>query len=189
MHVRSLSLSLATSRVTGNSSVEGGGIHYTGDGLAIRTSTLDANTTLSNGGAVFADVVGFGLVENSTLTGNTAGKGGGLAQIGGSFTVDHVTSASNTAIEGGDIWRPVAHPLTITRSALVSTAGGPCLIAAASTSSSVFSDGSCGSGPTDLVTAADPLLGPLAANGGPTPRASRRRPVRSAVGWPWPRAR
>ena len=169
MHVRSLSLSLATSRITGNSSVEGGGLHYTGDGLAIRTSTLDANTTLSNGGAVFADVIGFGLVENSTLTGNTAGKGGGLAQVSGAFTIDHVTSASNTAIEGGDIWRPVAHPLTITRSALVSTAGGPCLIAAASTSSSVFSDASCGSSPTDLVTAADPQLGPLGANGGPTP--------------------
>lgn len=169
MGVHSLSVSLDSSRITGNSSVEGGGIHYTGDGFAVRTSTLDANTTVSNGGAVFADVAGFGLIENSTITGNTAGKGGGLAEVSGAFTYDHVTSAANSAIEGGDVWQPSPAPITITRSALVSTAGSPCLVSTATTSSSVFSDGSCGAGPTDLVTAADPLLGPLADNGGPTP--------------------
>ncbi len=169
MRVSSLSLSLATSRVSGNSSVEGGGIHYTGDGFAVRSSTLDENQTVSNGGAVFAEVNGSGVIENSTLTGNSAGKGGGLAQVAGAFTIDHVTSASNTAIEGGDIWQPTAAPLVITRSALVSTAGGPCLVGATTTSSSVFSTSSCGAGATDTVTAADPLLGPLASNGGPTP--------------------
>ncbi len=163
-----MSLGVDGSRITTNGSAEGGGIWYAGDGLGVRRSTLDGNTAAGDGGGVFADVVGPVVLENVTAVGNAAARGGAVAVAAGGTTLDHVTASSNTAPTGAHIWQG-AGTTALTRSALVSPSSASCSSAAATTGWSFLADASCGSSGTDVVSAADPQLGPLTDNGGLTP--------------------
>ncbi|MEM7354471.1 MAG: choice-of-anchor Q domain-containing protein, partial [Acidobacteriota bacterium] len=141
----------------------GGGIRNNGL-LTVRGSLIAANTTADHGGGI--DNHGTAVLENSTFSGNDGGnRGGGLYNLSGeSMTVVHCTVHDNTAGSGAAVNND--GDLTASNSLFI----GPC-------SGSVNTSGggnmespgdTCGLGASDVVGVADPRLGALVANGGPT---------------------
>jgi sugar lactone lactonase YvrE len=141
-------LTLVDSTVAGNTSGRGGGIDNEGT-LTIRNSTVAGNSAGGPGGGVFN--AGVLAVSDSTIADNAAGAGGGVFTSGPAEIYSTIV-ARNQALSGPDVAGPFR-----------------------SRGHNLIGDGTGGSGfaATDLVgTAAspiDPRLGPLQANGGPTP--------------------
>lgn len=164
------------SRITANDATgDGGGLVYLGSSFTVQQSTIDANAATDQGGGVYVDTEGQSRLENATVTGNTAARGGAVASVEGALILDHVTAANNTAPEGAHVWRSFGST-SLRRSALVLPLGGgaacwidPMAPLGWTTQTSFLADTSCGSTAGDVVSAADPLLGPLQDNGGSTP--------------------
>jgi hypothetical protein len=164
----------------------GGGIaNNPGASLTVNNSTISGNTAnigtfaISSGGGI----VNFGsmVVGNTTISGNqTTGSPGG-AEGGGIFhaagpsqtasTLTNVTLALNSApgTGGGGIFSQIPPPTFKNTIVANSPSGGDCRgTAPASAGNNLSSDNNCGfTGPGDLH-GLNPLLGPLAENGGPT---------------------
>ena len=175
--------------VSGNHVIGGGG----GGGIAINASqvnltdvTMSGNTANGVGGGInnhlgVLTVTGGGIyndgtaaLTNSTVSGNVAsGVGGGIYnESGATASFVNVTVNSNTAGSGGGGLSNAgaAGAVTLQNSIVAnSVAGGDCAgLVATSLGHNLDSDGSCGlTGAGDLIST-DPLLGPLADNGGPT---------------------
>lgn len=162
----------------------GGGIHVMNTNVFIEGSTISGNRAVQgSGGGILFDIKGdystpTFLMTNSTISGNTAFLGGGLYlnTAGDSATnIYHTTIANNTALSGlaagGAIFlEPNSNPVFLRRSIISGNSGFPTCYPFGylnSVSFSLLQDNSCGSHPTDVV-GVDPLLGPLADNGGPT---------------------
>lgn len=130
----------------------GGGVYLGNGDLRIVNSTISGNHAtgwgggISNGGSKL-------LLRLTTVTGNTASRLGGSILIGGLSEVelDHAIVA-NGAPEDLASLPPADPPLTVTANYSLVEAPGSVLLA----------------GAHNLV-GVDPLLGPLANNGGPTP--------------------
>ena len=137
-------LALENSLVANNEgTIDGGGIEFDGYHLALINSTVTGNL----GGGVVAGGGGV-TIRNSTIAGNT---GGGLLLSGTSVVLRNSIIANNTS-DGSTAPRTNCHmfdPSTVT---FIGT--------------NVSNDASCGTDPALVV--ADPKLGPLANNGGPT---------------------
>ena len=141
------SLTLRNSTVVNNSTDLGfGGGIYAKMNLLVINSTITGNSSLYGGG-IYVDA-GQADFVNTTITGNGAGYGGGLYGNSGTLRLWNSIVAGNTASNIGN-----------------------CFIAANATLSRVgtnLSDNTeCGSASASLIVA-DPQLGPLASNGGPT---------------------
>jgi hypothetical protein len=168
-------------RSTGNS---GGGAIYSEANLAgvlsVTGSTFTGNmatsdTFIGDGGAIFSQ--GTLLVTNSTFTGNAAAgaqssSGGGIASAG-VLALSYDTLAGNSAATGGGvatIWGAQSAGSSID-SIFQNSQGGNVAVVTGSFASlghNLFSDvPSISLNPTDIVNS-DPLLRPLASNGGPT---------------------
>jgi len=165
---------LFRSSFDGNRANEGGGVFFgpTSD-VTIMSSTFASNTaSVQGGGITFA---GARLdLQNSTLSGNSAPRGGGLSVGAGpaSVAVGLTTFTGNSAPVGANVAGSGGR-VEIATSLLVAPlgGGGNCAVDPPGPSPqgySFVSDTSCGSHPTDVISAADPQLGPLADNGGPT---------------------
>jgi predicted outer membrane repeat protein len=159
-------LTVSRSTIVGNRATGvGAGIAAgTGATVIVRDSTFAGNTATFQGGALYASAVSF-LVENTTLSGNTAGVSGGAIAVAVSLTLSNSTITSNSASAGAGI--QLSAPATLHNTVVAAnSAGADCLIQIVSPidASNVDSDGSC----DNATTVADPLLGPLAGNGGPT---------------------
>ena len=191
-------LAIDASTFTGNSAgSSGGAISAYGNTLTISGSEFDGNTaTAGNGGALAIGDTDSVAISASTLAGNTAGGAGGAIAMedrrvtgSSSLTVTDSTITANTArgevddgsgYTGGTIAliSPIGVQLDhVTMTGNTST-GGAALDAPQSgyliTNSALFNPGSQGeisaqSG-SDLYNTigADPQLGPLQDNGGPT---------------------
>ncbi|MEA5417610.1 CHAT domain-containing protein [Spirulina sp. CCNP1310] len=176
------SVTLINSTISGNSSTNasGGGI-YSNSGGTITNSTVANNWASEKGGGIRS----FGAVTltNSTISNNSAGiEGGGISSAGGvtlansTIAFNNATSiggglalannnthtftnsiiANNTAPTGPDISViNGTHTFNISHSLILSTAG--------MTGSGIPTNGVNGN-----IVGLDPLLGPLANNGGPT---------------------
>jgi hypothetical protein len=165
------------SRFTGNTSGgRGGGVYLGRSGDArVERSTFDANTATVAGGGVAADSLAGLTLTNATVSGNSAPRGGGIA-VGAeaeAVAIDHVTLADNTASVGANLAGDGGR-IEIFASLLVRPGGGGANCAAPPTDLepqgfSFLSDASCDAGATDIVSTDDPLLGPLAQNGGSAP--------------------
>jgi len=140
-------MTLSDSTVSSNSGFLGGGIHNSG------TMTLTNSTVSSNSG-----IQGAGIYNNSgtmTLTNSTVSNNS-VSSNPGASAIHATAGASNT-------FRNTIVANTIGGNNCY-TAGPPF----ASIGSNLSSDASCAfAGPGDL-NSTDPLLGPLANNGGPT---------------------
>lgn len=161
--------------------------------VRVRRSTLARNGALDAGGAIFVDAGARVDVVNSTLSGNTAVLGGGAIALGSMISAVHLdfstVAANTTALAGGggaiqtsgDV-QEVFMRATILADNLAAAAprncakiGGDGIFEATSnedgtTEHNLESADTCGLQPqlrNDLVDR-DPLLGPLADNGGPT---------------------
>jgi CSLREA domain-containing protein len=146
----------------------GAGIFNAGGTLTVTDTTFSGNAAGavgSGGGAIFS-FDGTLTVTNSTFSGNSASAGGAIFTDGtGSLTVTNSTFSGNSADIGGGIFNGGFG--TTLRNTIVanSPSGGNC--------SGVIIDGlgnlqhpgmDCGA----TIPSADPLLGSLQDNGGPT---------------------
>ena len=152
------SLALSNSTIANNTGASGGGIFDTGS-LTIVNSTISGNTATSNGGGGLFD--GAVTVVNSTIADNVvpggSGAGAGLSVNGGTVILKNSIVALNTDVfSNRSTTDDIAGTPLSTSSAfnLIGTGGAGGLV-----------NGSMG----NLVGVANPGLGLLSNNGGPTP--------------------
>jgi hypothetical protein len=129
---------------------DGGGISASGgagDTLVVSLSTISGNEAAGVGGGLFSDTVDVSSFA-STIVGNTASvQGGGIASDGSAdFTIGHTILRGNAA----PLFPETTGPLTANWSIVGDTTGVPLV------------------GGGDNLGDVDPLLGPLADNGGST---------------------
>jgi hypothetical protein len=178
------SLAVERSTISGNTATNAGGGISAADGgvhAEIRDSTISGNVAGSGGGVfVYATSIST-TITGSTISGNTArDNGGGIESFNSNLSVRHSTitsnradSDSNSAGVGGGLFRnggtvQLEHAIVANNqqgsldndihSALVGTANFSLMEIV----SGVAPVG------TGNITGLDPLLGPLADNGGPT---------------------
>lgn len=176
--------------VDNEADVHGGGINVFAstadvDGrVSVSGTLISGNTANLDGGGIYADT-GVVVVANSTVSGNAAGRfGGGVNLIGtppsgtGS-TITHATIVGNSAtgtvgVPAGGLQIDAWATASIDHSIIAGSQGADCNVEDApgfegtltSEGYNLDSDGTCALDATDLT--GDPLLGPLADNGGPT---------------------
>ena len=171
-------------RVDGNEGQEEGGLRLSGD-VTILDSAITNNSALIDAGGFRATGVGNEVsVTNTTVSGNRAdANGGGIVGGGATVTLTNVTVANNTADadgdddpgDGGGIWTASAVSLKNTMLAgnVDASAGSEapdCAPEVTSLGHNILgSDRGCAFASTtgDKVNT-DPMIGPLADNGGAT---------------------
>jgi uncharacterized repeat protein (TIGR01451 family)/CSLREA domain-containing protein len=185
------------SSITGNTATDpgggqGGGVIEDGGGeVAIRDSTISGNRAESGtgpgfGGGFAANGGGNSQLSNVTISGNTASGmeafGGGVAENGGgTISLTNATITGNTVDgagitpqhAGGSITESGGSSATVTLKNSIVNAGTPTNCVATSgtipsAGNNIDSGTSCAFGAGGDQSGADPLLGPLADNGGPT---------------------
>ena len=191
-----------SSTISGNSAHAGGGIF--GGALAVYSSTVAENTAFFTidkgqefggfGGGIYAQ--GPSKIRSSTITKNTASRGGGGGiDAAGSLSINFSTIVENAADSGGGI-RAGAEPITIERSIVAANLGkinAPDDIAGTVNASFTLVGTPSGATINDkggnlIGTSAvpiNPLLAPLADNGGPTPTRACSPAARPSTGAAW----
>lgn len=101
-------LTIINSTVSNNVSLyNGGGVYaplwYDGDSLTIKGSTISGNVASSDGGGLYT-AASAGLIENSTISGNSGTHGGGVYIDGGVWTIKDTTISNNHATTGGGVY-------------------------------------------------------------------------------------
>jgi CSLREA domain-containing protein len=163
-------LVVTNARIEGNTASRGGGISQVGVARLVG-ATLARNTASQEGGAI--ENRGLLGITNATLSGNASAFGGGIAHLqdGGELRMHHVTLTANEAsVDGGGICNE--GPTLVTNTLVADNAGGDCGCAVPLNSFGFNLDGdaTCGLDSFgDLPGVGDAGLGPLLANGGPTP--------------------
>ncbi len=154
------------STIAGNSATTyGGALNNNLGTLSIHGTTFSGNSTDNFGGGIFNNV-GIVTITNSTFYSNTAGYGGGIENWQGTLAINNSTFSGNSAAnEGGALWNSASSTLQMSNSILANSPnGGDCYNNGSVTNiNNLVEDGACGNALTG-----DPLLGPLAANGGST---------------------
>ncbi|MCI0710435.1 MAG: hypothetical protein L0154_09765 [Chloroflexi bacterium] len=153
-------LDIDSSTFSDNSASDSGGaIHNSGGMLPITNSTFSGNSA-SNGGAIHNDNGGTLNIDNSTFSDNSAVGGGAIYNFVGVLAITSSTFSGNTAAGAGDTLDSPLGTINIASSLI---AGGDCsgTINDAGNNLSFNATGCPG-------TVADPQLGSLQNNGGPT---------------------
>ena len=169
MFVYNGTATLSGGQISSNTaSGDGGGVFVDSGQATLSGEQISSNTASDNGGGIFNHSGTLNLA-NTTVSRNTATtfSGGGLYS-GGTVVLTHTTIASNTASSGGDgVHR--AGGTVLLRNTIVAHNG------AANCNGGLTSDGynledgaTCGLTGTGDITNTNPLLGPLADNGGDT---------------------
>ena len=178
---------LTNSTVSGNSSGRnGGGIYAYSRPVILSGSTVSANRSNGDGGGIYS-ARGATEISNSTISGNTStgsnADGGGIATISGNVTLNSSTVTNNSSGgNGGGVYsqNSGASPLLTVQNSIIAGniatgAANDLLPDPTSTLDIDFSliGDTTGSGVTagtgtGNVLDANPLLGPLQDNGGPT---------------------
>ncbi|MGQ9814689.1 MAG: choice-of-anchor Q domain-containing protein, partial [Candidatus Roseilinea sp.] len=149
------------STLDSNSANAGGGLYNDGDATLNANAVINNTASATGGGAHNAG--GTLSSVNNTFSGNSAPAGGGLqAAVGSSAYLTHTTIASNT---GGNGINAAGGAVEVLATLLAYNTGSDCAGAITENGASMSSDASC-SGFTFVST--NPLLQPLALNGGQT---------------------
>jgi CSLREA domain-containing protein len=173
------------------SSGDGGGVYDNGISITITNTWIAANATPNGDGAGFY-FNGIGAtISQSTVSGNSAsgGDGGGIYVNGNTFTLTNCTVTGNDSVDGGGIFiggnTANLTAVTIASNTATNLGGGLENLSAPQLQGVIVAnntggncDGNVTDGGTNLqfpgttcglsITSADPLLGALADNGGPT---------------------
>lgn len=177
-------LALARSTVSANTAGGGAGLfsYYPQTGLSIEQSTFAGNTTTGDGGALWVSS-GLQSLTNVTLSGNTAGRGGGIF-VGTGTSIDvgeaavtarHLTLAGNRAAQGASLFIDTGSlRLQNTILAYRQGAAGHCAfsnnpLSYQTDGYNLADDDSCALDNTGDIQNTDPALAPLADNGGASP--------------------
>jgi len=170
-------LTITWSTIANNTgSTSGGGIENLGGSIVIESSTVSGNTTMAGGGGAIENPFPAGTLSliNTTVSGNSS-VGRGAIENAGTAVVIASTLLLNVA-DGTVLWDgsclldPTCPPgaLTIRNTILYERCIGAPDVLSLGGNIEVHGD-TCGlDHPTDQVFTPDPLLGPLADNGGPT---------------------
>jgi hypothetical protein len=176
-------LNLIDSNVTGNQARwSGGGVYsFFNTTTTILRSTISGNTSGDVGGAIRS--LGDMTITNSTISGNTATgwHGGAIFQTDGDITITSSTIANNIApsyapstLFIGQFGGGFVPTLTLTNTIITGNQSYACEKFASGTVGNVVSGGnnlaqddSCNPVASDII-GANPLIAPLADNGGPT---------------------
>jgi hypothetical protein len=159
-------VTLTNSAVTGNTAALGAG-GLSGGIVTIVRSLVANNTSAILGGGIDVSTA---IIVNSTISNNTGGQGGGI-DSNLPITLAYATVVDNTAPSGANIF--VSGNPSSSFASVIALPHGSVNCALGGTTNTLgynFSDdSSCGfNGATDKQSAGDPMLGLLAANGGPT---------------------
>ncbi|MBI3663337.1 MAG: PxKF domain-containing protein [Acidobacteria bacterium] len=164
---------ITSSTISGNTTTGGGGILILSGGTATITSSTVSGNTANAGGGILND--GVLIINNSTVSGNTdsSGQGGGIWQAfaGGTLQIQSSTVNGNT---GHGIGLSTG-TFTLKNTILANNTGNDCTPvlgydSVTSLGYNLIENNACsiGGNTTGNITGSDPLLGPLANNGGPT---------------------
>jgi CSLREA domain-containing protein len=169
-------LTLNNSNVSGNN--DGGIRGAWGGTVTLNNSTVSGNIAHGNvGGGIYYDCgAGTLTLNNSTVSGNSAfSYGGGIVTNASCIvTLNHSTVSGNRAGYGGGIVQdPRSAPATIRlKNSIVANNTGSfapnCYGTMTSLGYNIAGDASCALAGVGDRNGIDPLLGPLADNGGPT---------------------
>lgn len=166
------SATIEGSTISGNTAfaLSGGGIALGLCTLSVTNSTISGNTAGDYGGGIDLSVFSNLIVRHSTITGNRSGAdvGGGIAVTGYSgATLDHAIVAGNFRGAGAtrdDVGVDFTGGAVLASYSLIGDNAGTSLVEAPV--GSPDANGNLIGGPNH--GAIDPLLGPLADNGGAT---------------------
>ena len=162
-------LTLTSVELRGNQAGDDGGGFYASEStVSLNRVTSTGNSAADQGGGGYA-IDSSVSATNSTFSGNVASsRGGGLRQIRGSLALTFVTIADNSSDSGGGLaWRGGVD-FNVANSIFAGNGGRNCDDPFASSGYNLDSGTSCGFGSTGDLSGSDPLLGPLAYNGGAT---------------------
>jgi parallel beta-helix repeat protein len=177
-------LTITGSTISGNSATRGGGIYNRIGKLTVINSTIAGNTA-SYGGGIYSLTAGLTTtITASTISGNTASvRGGGIWNVSGRTVISHSTITDNSAASGVGsgvlAWNNTNSALPITEIESTIIAGNTISDVDRHIGSNWFQSSGhnlIGNGNAlaafiqtgDLTGVANPLLGPLSDNGGPT---------------------
>lgn len=163
-------VSISDSTFSGNSGSSGGGF-YNVQANAILNNTVFYSNSASYGGAISNSAGNLNL-SNTTISNNSAGHGGAIANFSfpntGIVTLNFVTMSQNSAPVGGAIYNDSGsfflNNVILNEGAVGVNCDGPIT----SNGFNISSDDSCGLNQAGDQSNVDPMLGPLADNGGPT---------------------
>ena len=167
------SIALDNTTIDGNSAVnfDGGGIHSYSGGVTLTRSTVSGNDSGRDGGGIDSSRFGSLTLINSTVSGNTSGSTGGGLFVSRSVSIESSTIFANSSTgNGGGVLS--FGSATINNSIVAGNSGGSVPNLAGPTSFTgdfnLVGPGDQVSGTGNRANIDDPLLGPLADNGGPT---------------------
>jgi hypothetical protein len=159
-------VSISSSTFSENDAPSGGGIDNIEGTLTVSASTFSGNSSSDSGGGI-KNQFGTVTVSNSTFVGNSATNGGGIYNLFGSqsnVTVSNSTFSGNSATSGSGIYNLSTGVATLKNSIIAnSITGNSC--------HGAITDGGGNLSYPDTTCPginADPALGPLQNNGGPT---------------------
>ncbi|MGH2963312.1 MAG: choice-of-anchor Q domain-containing protein [Solirubrobacterales bacterium] len=182
-HIAATTISGNTSSAGSDAGAQGGGLFNATDATTtVERSTISGNSLFLSETAAGGAILNQGTlsVVNSTLTGNLAQAsflafGGAVRADTGSATLSHATIASNTVSSSGGKAISVDNPASLTaRGTIVSEGSAGACAGDGVVTSAGYNIERTAPGPQACFTAAtdlqntDPVLGPLATNGGPT---------------------
>ena len=163
----------------------GGGISNVGDATLVNIAVIrNTSFTPGGGGAQGGGLMNWSggpgetgdvVLTNATISGNSASNEGGFGVGGGinnqeALVLKATTITSNTASDGGGFEGTFSGQLTLKNTIIANNSGDDCAPFSKLTSEghNLDSDGSCQLNAAGDRPNADPKLGPLADNGGPT---------------------
>lgn len=173
------SVRLSSSSVSGNSAGDSGGGIYSrmkyDAQLTLTNSTVSGNSAGDSGGGMSVFNDSLVMLTNSTVSGNSAARDGGGIEAGDDIAVmlSNSTITENSAhSRGGGIYVPGNASVTLDNTIVAHNGAGstgPDVYDSFTAYHSLIEDtsGATISG-SNNITGQDPLLGPLADNGGPT---------------------
>jgi len=153
----------------GNEPGESGGAISNSGTATIVDSTFVGNIASQSGGAIANAYGGMMTITNSTISANSTTlsniASGAAIMNGGTLQISYTTITSNAGTTSGAVWS-VLDTIEITNSIIATNLPQNCSYPATSPTSgpNLDNDGSC----DNFTINADPQLGPLANNGGPT---------------------
>ncbi|MFC2108423.1 right-handed parallel beta-helix repeat-containing protein [Candidatus Bipolaricaulota bacterium] len=167
----------------------GGGMYNLESSPTVDQCTFSENSSEYYGGGMY-NLESSPTVENCTFSGNEAGDGGGMYNQNSDPTVTNCTFSANMAGSGGGIHNNSASP-TVMNTILAGNIPDDCYVCAKSTfnSSGYNLEGGTSCGCTALTDQqnTNPMLGPLADNGGPseTHALLPGSPAIDTIPWPY----
>ena len=168
--------SISTSTLDGNDAGDspgnGGGVHISGAGTVDITMSTVSNNTAVNGGGLWTSGAGTMTVTNSTVTMNDAPNGGNLYLSGTGGSVSLASSTIAASAQGVGLFSE-GGTFELMNTIVALNEGGTCSGPGTFTSNgnnllqNIMDDCTITTQGSDILDQ-DPMLGPLADNGGPT---------------------